>query len=178
MSAAIIAKALNSTLGTSEFKSLDEIFLAPKNLVASSELFYFSGKIKETSFEKTGYVDGHVIELQKDLIKFNVSGSVRVIMNVKTSGSRFIRDAFFRLYLGQEKIMEFSKLEQGGGVAETHTYETLLKIKKGDILKIHARYLDGSIQVAEPDFGGFNDSSIVINASPIDLSPISVLGEV
>lgn len=68
-----IKKAINSTLGTSEFKPLDEIIKGQKSLLVSDNLYY---SFPTLTFENV--TSGENNRVVKDVMKFKCPGSCRI----------------------------------------------------------------------------------------------------
>lgn len=92
-----IKKALNSTLGTSEFKPLDQLIAEGRDLVASDNLFryLYAGEYNTGSVE------------EKTIFKFktNRDGSFRLKFNSKSAYNGYDRN--LEVYRDGERVYQF-----------------------------------------------------------------------
>ena len=118
-----IKHALNSTLGTSEFQSLDKIILGQKGLKASQNLYapVWSGNVS-VDHDKS-YDSG-------DIVEFNWSGSfILGIYGYRSSHT-------YRDVLVLKNGEEITKIFLPNGDTKEYTYSQPISIKKGDRISV------------------------------------------
>lgn len=120
-----IKKAINSTIGTEEFKPLDEMILGQKKLVASDNLL--------VQDMKTRFYDRD-LETVYNLFKMNTSGSIRV----KVYGRSINDDGFLSVYIN-------GTYSTGITVETTEGEYTIpdISVKKGDVIGFNAYSANG-----------------------------------
>ena len=123
-----IKKALNSTLGTSEFKPLDQLIAEERNLVASDNLYryLYAGEI-------TKYAD--TTELTAFSFQSNRKGSIRLKFNAKCQSSAGQKS--IRIYRNNYKVSNDITIP----TAFTETDTSIdISVGKGDVITIKAYY--------------------------------------
>ena len=157
MPEAITRYAVNSTLGTSDFKPLDQIITGQKRLVASENLY--CPVYGYTYFRSDEVTSPKVI----DLFRFkHVNGSFKLKLNAKRSGGAC--DISF-LKNGQlvKKITLSTSFHDD--------YTNAVYASKGDIISIKIEFTTGSYSEA-------TINNINLCADVIDTSAIELLSEV
>lgn len=173
MSGAIVAKAINETIGTPEFKGLDRVLaellkqnndnieriltdftsnLEAKGLLASEDVLYIAA-------EGGGYtqVGGYEENVISD-ITFRTKGSIRI--GVVLSGSLMdTRNMYFTIELNEKLI--YSTAEK-----KSDYISSAIKIKKGDVLKANIRHTTNTTE------SGTLSYKITINAKEVNLTGI------
>lgn len=129
-----IKKAINSTIGTEEFKPLDEMILGQKKLVASDNLL-----VQDT---KTRGYDSD-LETVYNLFKMNTSGSIRVKVYGRSSGG----DGLLRVYIN-------GTYSTGITVETTEKEYTIpdIVVKKGDVIGFNAYSENGRSRDVEVEY--------------------------
>lgn len=90
---AILAKALNSTIGTDNFKSFDEILLSHKILVADSEIIFCPINIMVQNMQPS------VNETTVLAFDFPIFGSVNLIFNLGLSSQNGSASVNYRVHM-------------------------------------------------------------------------------
>ena len=144
-----IKYALNSTLGTSEFQSLDKIIKGQKSLIKSQNLYY---SFPELTFENV--TSGKENEVIKELIKFKCSGSCRIVASKITGVS----------YLGIYVYINGTQVATGSDVLSAE-----VNFKVNDVLSI------GLTEYVNSQKYTVNINDLGIYADVIDNSVIELL---
>lgn len=111
-----IKRAINSTLGTSEFQSLDKIIKGQKSLIKSDNLYY---SFPQVTYQNVTSGNNEVI---KELIKFKCSGSCRIVAEDMTGVSML----WSRVYINGTQVAT-------GG---SNTLSAEVNFKANDVLSI------------------------------------------
>jgi hypothetical protein len=165
----IIAKAMNSTLGTSGFKSFDEIFLSERCLAPSNDVITLfpvelqaiaSGIPVTTSDSAAKSVARFVLPMGGAIkIKYRLGSS--------TSGSNI--KTYLLVYVGG--VLQTTDVNSGE-ISVSNERSCVIKGKKGDVVELKARN-EGS---GTNDWGRLNLYSIcgsVINMKPMSMEVLA-----
>lgn len=157
-----IKYALNSTLGTSDFQSIDKMILGTKGLVESDNLYLNTG-INE-SFTAT--LQSNEVKTLKtsSTIKINWNGSIRLdfVANSNQGSNR----TYVKIYKNDSDIYS----QNIGG---TFNGSTSITVRKGDVIKIGFLLQLGN--VAEALNFNVSVSDVKIYADLIDTSGVSII---
>lgn len=174
MSGAIVAKAINETIGTPEFKGLDRVLaellqqnndnieriltdftanLEAKGLVASDDVLYVAAQQK-TRHTQVGAYEEKVISN----ITFRTKGSIKVGVNYIVS--------VFETERMELKITLNNETIYSGRKTESNYISEIIKIKKGDVFKAILRHTANTTE------GGNIGYTITINAKDVNLTGI------
>lgn len=160
---AILAKALNSTIGTDNFKSFDEILMSQKTVVPDSEAILCPLNIR---------VQQLVQKEESTVATFTAptTMSVNLIYNIGLSASTTssVRTVIMKIYRNENKIYEMSTtdrfLDEKRASAEIYA-------KGGDVITITtgANYNDNSDRVYLYLYS--------LNGKVVELAPVNVISE-
>lgn len=126
----IIAKAMNSTIGTSDFKAFDQLLLSHKSLVADMETACNSINIS---------VQGEKMSIEeKNLatLTFPLDGSVYLQYKVGLSSQSSKYQITMKVYLNDKMITSITTNEIFPG-SSTEPSTVLIQGKAGDIIRIN-----------------------------------------
>ena len=153
MSWAEIKKALNSSIGTSDFKPLNEIIDGTKKLVASDNLYCVVIDQPQT---KTFTSAGGTFDIDKK-VKILWNGSIKITADFSFSGYEGTGQKYREFYIFKNgtKIIEQSYASQG-----EYTYTNTFSVKKGDEFTFQILYTRGSP-------AGTYESYIIVNSIEI-----------
>lgn len=90
---AIIAKALNSTIGTDNFKSFDEILITSKTLISDSEAIYSPLNVSVQNMSP------NINETTVLAFKLPIYGSVNLVYSIGLSGEPSVSDPDYAVYI-------------------------------------------------------------------------------
>ena len=158
-----IKHALNSTLGTSDFQSIDKMILGSKGLVESDNLYLNTG-INE-SFTATLQSNEVKILKTSSTIKINWNGSIRLDFVASTNQSSSNR-TYVKIYKNDSDIYS-----QAIGFAFNGS--TSIVVRKGDVIKIGFLLQLGN--VAEAQSFNVSVTDVKIYADLIDTSGVSII---
>lgn len=160
-----IKHALNSTLGTSDFQSIDKMILGTKGLVESDNLYLNTG-INE-SFTASLSSNQVIRREVSSTIKANWSGSIKLGFVANTNQPSSNR-TYVEVYKNDSKIYSYPVSQTTLNVPISS-----IVVAKGDIIKIGFLMQTGSIA----DTVNFNVSvqDVKIFADLKDTSGISIL---
>lgn len=152
-----IKHALNSTLGTEDFKPLDRLMYEGKALQPSDELYYLL----------KGYVHlskGETLRLPFSLV-FKTFGSINVSCQGTGGGATYGR---FAIYKNGENIANISF---GTGAVFNETKQTTISISPNDVLAFEC------INSSSAPATSITFNNMQINAKVVDTSVISLKEE-
>lgn len=136
----IIAKAMNSTIGTSDFKAFDQLLLSHKSLVADMETACNSINIS---------VQGEKMSIEeKNLatLTFPLDGSVYLQYKVGLSSQSSKYQITMKVYLNDKMITSITTNEIFPG-SSTEPSTVLIQGKAGDIIRIN--YISSDFDTGE-----------------------------
>ena len=172
---AITAKALNSTIGTRNFKGFDQVIkevleennanieriltdfstsMTAKGLVASENVYYY---LWNGNFGNSEGYDNEGIVPVGDSITFNCNGSVNISISYKEIRGNF------KVYLNDKVVSNY--------FADLDYY---LKINAGDVLRCECDRKFTYDTSTDKYYGHATDLIISINANEVNLSAIGL----
>ena len=161
----IIAKAMNSTLGTSNFKSFDEIFLSERCLTPSNEVWtMFPAELQEIA-SGIPVTTSNASAKSVARFVFPMDGAVRLKYRLGsyTSGSNI--KTYLLVYVGG--VLQTTDVNSGE-ISVTNERACVIKGRKGDVVELKTRN-EGS---GTNDWGRLNLYSIC--GSVVNMKAMSV----
>lgn len=123
----IIAKAMNSTLGTSNFKAFDEIFLSERCIAPSSNILAaFPGANKTFTTEAT--------KLSVARLSFPLKGSVNLSYKIYSKSGQ-TSNLYGKMYITVGGELQTTVTASGGGEPSSVSTVTI-SFEAGDIIEI------------------------------------------
>lgn len=168
-----IKHALNSTLGTSGFKPLNEIIMGQKQFVASDNLFFDIGSAE---FRVTAYRVSTQYSKTTDIakIKFNGNGSVKFFMQIT---SDYGTGATIELYKGDILVSALGSAGWPGSSEQvSEDTDTVVSIEKGVEYTLKATATVRTSAMAGNSYTATSNAKMQIKADIVDLSLIEVSG--
>lgn len=156
-----IKHALNSTLGTSDFQSIDKMILGTKGLVESDNLYLNTG-INESFTATLQSTEAKTLKTSS-AIKINWNGSIRLdfVANTNQSGRTNVI-----IYKNDSEIYNQA-------ITGTLNGSTSIVVTKGDIIKL-GFYLH-TAAIAEPARFNVSVTDVKIYADLRDTSGVSII---
>ena len=154
-----IKRALNRSLGTKEFKPLDELIKGQKTLIASDNLYSYIG----TPGASWSASQANTTQLPMTL-KMNTSGSARIYFEGSSLNSTYLG----YLYIYKNGVREYSYLiSVAPAVNEFYplTYDT--SFTKGDVYSFE---LVSTISVCTVNIANFQLKADVVDGSLIEIT--------
>lgn len=163
-----IGKALNSTLGTSKFQSLDKMIMGSKGLVESDNLYLNTG-IRQ-NFENTLDAYESIVVVAVKKIKTIWGGSIRLDFVATTNQTSSERVKVF--IKKNNKDIYVSGYFSGSTLPSPLNVSEILAVQPDDIIEIGFYYATGAI--SGPIQFNSAISDVKIYADLIDTSGISI----
>lgn len=142
-----IKHALNSTLGTSDFKPLDELIMYENKQLSASDNVYMTIPIETVTLSSTATstsaASSEIIDICK--FKLKVTGSIRVSLNVSlydgANNSNYSAVGYVYVYINGVQKHSFykdtSSLDTAGTLTDDVTGD--ISFNKGDIITLKAQ---------------------------------------